>query len=70
MGFTKRYFSKKSILTQIEFGFPLKKYFNVDAMMFDDQESHQAYNLLSKGKTDEEIEEFLLKDETNLIQEN
>jgi len=70
MGFTKRYFSKKSILTQIKVGFPLKKYFNVDALMFDDTESHQAYNLFIEGKTDQTIKEFLLKDETTLIQEN
>ena len=70
MGFTKRYFSKKLILTQIKLGFPLHKYFNVDAMIFDDQESQEAYKLFTEGKTDQDIKEFLLKEDTNLIQEN
>lgn len=70
MGFTKRYFSKKLILKQIENNFPLRKYFNVDALMFVDEGAHQAYKLFIEGHSDDEIKEILLKENTPLIEQN
>jgi len=70
MGFTKRYFSKELILRQIEINYPLKKYFNVDACIFTDEPSKQAYELFIEGHSDEEIKEILLKDKNLLIEQN
>ena len=60
MGFTRRYYSKELILKQIENNFPLKMYFNVDSCIFTDELSHQAYEMLMEGHSDEEIKEVLL----------
>lgn len=68
MGFTKRYFSKEMILSEIKNGYPLSKLFKVDAFMFDDTESHTAYKLNKMGYTDKEIEEFLLSGINPLIE--
>jgi len=70
MGFTKRYFSKELILKQIEIKYPLQKYFNVDACIFTDEPSRQAYELSMVGHSEEEIKEILVKDETLLIEQN
>lgn len=66
MGFTKRYFSKELILKQIKIGFPLSKYFNVDAYIFDDELAHQAFKLHRQGHSDKQIEEFLQQEELRL----
>ena len=70
MGFTKRYFSKELILKQLENNYPLHKYFNVDACIFTDEPSKQAYKLFIEGHSDDEIKEILLKDNTHLIEQN
>jgi hypothetical protein len=70
MGFTKRYFSKELILKHIEIKYPLQKYFNVDACIFTDEPSRQAYELSMKGHSDEEIKEILLNGESLLIEQN
>jgi hypothetical protein len=70
MGFTKRYFSKELILKQLENNYPLHKYFNVDACIFTDEPSKQAYELFIEGHSDDEIKEILLKDNTHLIEQN
>jgi queuine/archaeosine tRNA-ribosyltransferase len=70
MGFTKRYFSKELILKHIENNFPLHKYFNVDACIFTDEASRQAYELSMEGHSDEEIKELLLNNNTHLIEQN
>jgi hypothetical protein len=70
MGFTKRYFSKELILKKIEVNYPLQKYFNVDACIFTDEPSRQAYELSMEGHSDEEIKEILLKDKNLLIEQN
>jgi hypothetical protein len=70
MGFTKRYFSKELILKKIEVNYPLQKYFNVDACIFTDEPSRQAYELSMEGHSDEEIKEILLKGENLLIEQN
>ena len=70
MGFTKRYFSKELILKQIENNFPLRKYFNVDACIFTDEVSKQAYELSMEGHSDGEIKEILLNYNTHLIEQN
>ena len=70
MGFTKRYFSKELILKHIEIEYPLQRYFNVDACIFTDKPSKQAYELLLKGYSDKEIKEFLLNDENLFIEQD
>jgi hypothetical protein len=62
MGFTKRYYTTELILSHIESGQPLKKYFNVDALIFQDDLSNRAYELYKNDKTDEEIKQFIIKE--------
>jgi hypothetical protein len=42
----------------------------VDACIFTDEPSRQAYELFIEGHSDEEIKEILLKDENLLIEQN
>jgi hypothetical protein len=66
MGFTKRYYTTELILKHIENQYPLKRYFNVDALIFYDTFASNVYNQFKNGKTDEEIKEFIIKElETN-----
>lgn len=66
MGFTKRYYTAELILKQINNQLPLNKYFNVDALIFNDNISSMAYEEYKKGKSDKEIEEFIINElETN-----
>ena len=62
MGFTKRYYTAELILKQIKNQYPLNKYFNVDALIFNDNESSMAYEEYKKGKSDKEIEEFIINE--------
>lgn len=71
MGFNRRYISKQSIIASIDGGFPLKKYFNTDLLIFQDKESNIAYHKFYKENlTDKQVKEFLTKGyialETNL----
>lgn len=62
MGFTKRYYTAELILKQINNEYPLNKYFNVDALIFNDNVSSMAYEEYKKGKSDKEIEEFIINE--------
>lgn len=62
MGFTKRYYTAELILKQINNQYPLNKYFNVDALIFNDNVSSRAYEEYKKGKSDKEIEEFIINE--------
>jgi len=62
MGFTKRYYTAELILKQINNQYPLNKYFNVDALIFNDNVSSMAYEEYKKGKSDKEIEEFIINE--------
>ncbi len=62
MGFTKRYYTTKLILHYLESELPLKKYFNVDALIFEDTLSSKAYDLYKDGKTDFEIKDSIIKE--------
>lgn len=62
MGFTKRYYTAELILKQINNQYPLNKYFNVDALIFNDNVSNMAYEEYKKGKSDKEIEEFIINE--------
>jgi hypothetical protein len=62
MGFTKRYYTAELILKQINNQLPLNKYFNVDALIFNDNISSMAYEEYKKGKSDKEIEEFIINE--------
>ena len=62
MGFTKRYYTAELILKQIKNQYPLNRYFNVDALIFNDNVSSMAYEEYKKGKSDKEIEEFIINE--------
>ena len=62
MGFTKRYYTAELILKQIKNQYPLNRYFNVDALIFNDNISSMAYEEYKKGKSDKEIEEFIINE--------
>ena len=61
MGFTKRFFSKNLIKTQIDNGSTLDKIFNVDAYIFEDKISEKIYKLYLKGVKDDEIIKKMFK---------
>lgn len=69
MSFVKRYFDLNTILSCIDNGGSLKKLFHVDAIIFVDKESSDAYEMFKEGKTDEEIKLYL-ENENNQTQTN
>ena len=61
MGFTKRFFSKNLIKTQIDNGSTLSKIFNVDAYIFEDKVSEKIHKLYLKGVKEDEIIKKMFK---------
>lgn len=67
MGFNRRYISKQSIIASIDSGFPLKKYFSVDLLIFQDKQSNFIYHKFYKENlTDKEVKEFLTNKDITL----
>jgi hypothetical protein len=58
MGLNKRFLKKENILNNID---NILNYFNVDILFCTDEFSMQVYNFYKKGKTKEEIINYINK---------
>lgn len=58
MGFHKRVIDKEIIQKYLNNKKDLKKLFNADALIFSDNLSSKIYDLVSDGKTNEEVKFF------------
>ena len=65
MGFNKRYVSLDNIKNFVDNGHPVCKIFEVDALFFMDEKSHEIYKLCLEGVNDTELKK-IIKNETEL----
>ena len=63
MGFNKRYVSLDSIKKFVDNGYPVCKIFDVDALFFMDEKSHEIYKLCIEGVEETQLIK-IIKDET------
>jgi hypothetical protein len=65
MGFNKVIVDKEILMKYFEKNKPLKMLFKADAFIFIDKISSLAYDLYTKGMTDEEIKKTIIENENN-----